>query len=161
MLIIGIDPGASGAIAFLNDGVLIDVADMPTDTVKVGAKLRKRINPQRLACIFQGQWSRQVAFLENVGPNPHDGAASAFSFGRAFGYAEQALASECIPYTLVTPMEWKRAMRCPADKDAARKRACQLFPESSALFARVKDDGRAEAALIALYGYGLQQGGRT
>jgi crossover junction endodeoxyribonuclease RuvC len=37
-------------------------------------------------------------------------------------------------------------------KDAARGAAIARWPAKAALFARVKDDGRAEAALIALAG---------
>jgi crossover junction endodeoxyribonuclease RuvC len=58
-----------------------------------------------------------------------------------------------IPYSLVIPQTWKKALGVPADKNAARARACQLFPNMASKFARVKDDGRAEAALIALFGY--------
>jgi hypothetical protein len=41
-------------------------------------------------------------------------------------------------------------------KDAARKRACQLFPQVAGLFSRVKDDGRAEAALLAYYAHHMK-----
>jgi crossover junction endodeoxyribonuclease RuvC len=38
-------------------------------------------------------------------------------------------------------------------KDASRARAMELFPDHLALFKRVKDDGRSDASLIALWGY--------
>jgi crossover junction endodeoxyribonuclease RuvC len=41
-------------------------------------------------------------------------------------------------------------------KDAARSEAIHRWPAKAGLFARVKDDGRAEAALIAVAG--LQKG---
>jgi crossover junction endodeoxyribonuclease RuvC len=47
---------------------------------------------------------------------------------------------------------WKRAMQVPSDKGACRMRAMQTFPGHSDLFRRVKDDGRAEAALLGFYG---------
>jgi crossover junction endodeoxyribonuclease RuvC len=37
-------------------------------------------------------------------------------------------------------------------KDAARSNAIRRWPAKADLFARVKDDGRAEAALIGLAG---------
>jgi len=58
-----------------------------------------------------------------------------------------------IAYTLVAPATWKRALGgIPAEKDAARARASQLMPSASGYWARKKDDGRAEAALIAFWG---------
>jgi crossover junction endodeoxyribonuclease RuvC len=39
-----------------------------------------------------------------------------------------------------------------ADKTASRRLACQKWPAFSHLWARVKDDGRAEAALLAYFG---------
>jgi len=37
-------------------------------------------------------------------------------------------------------------------KGSSRQRAQALFPRQAILFSRVKDDGRADAALMALYG---------
>ena len=65
----------------------------------------------------------------------------------------KARAACLLSENLVTPQLWKKAMRLVADKDAARQRAVQLFPERAEWFRRVKDDGRAEAAMIALYGW--------
>jgi hypothetical protein len=42
-------------------------------------------------------------------------------------------------------------------KDAARSEVIRRWPDKAELFARVKDDGRAEAALIALAGIRLAQ----
>jgi hypothetical protein len=44
------------------------------------------------------------------------------------------------------------ALRVPAEKDGARARASQLIPAGASWWPLVKHDGRAEAALIALYG---------
>ena len=57
-----------------------------------------------------------------------------------------------VAVTLVTPAKWKATLRVPADKSASRQRAAQLWPGLAGTFARVKDDGRAEAAMIGLYG---------
>ena len=53
---------------------------------------------------------------------------------------------------MVRPNIWKREAAVPADKNAARMMATRLWPDHSNLFARVKDDGRAEAALLAKWG---------
>ena len=158
MLVIGCDPGAKGAIAFVRDGRITNVFDMPADEVKVGGKVRSRVSAPRLALLFP---RADHVYIENVNARPMEGAAGAFAFGKACGVLEGVCAALGLPYTLITPAEWKRAMRCPADKGAARKRACELFPASAAMFARVKDDGRAESAMLALYGEQLQRGVRA
>ena len=54
----------------------------------------------------------------------------------------------------MTPPSWKRLVGIPPGrdgaKDAARSEAARRWPDKAGLFARVKDDGRAEAALIAV-----------
>jgi crossover junction endodeoxyribonuclease RuvC len=62
------------------------------------------------------------------------------------------LAALGVPVTLVTPNEWKRSFRLGPDKNEARLIAARLVPLSAARFSRVADDGRAEAALLALFG---------
>ena len=46
MLIIGIDPGISGSICFLNDGKIFDVIEMPTMTD--GKKNKKQVNGSQI-----------------------------------------------------------------------------------------------------------------
>ena len=93
-----------------------------------------------------------VAWVEDVHSMPGQGVASTFKFGRSVGVVEGALSALGIPIRWVSPAKWKKAMGLPADKGAARRRAIELWPDHAHLFARVKDDGRAEAALIAEYG---------
>jgi hypothetical protein len=54
--------------------------------------------------------------------------------------------------TLVPPRRWKSALQVPASKDAARFRASQLLPQAAHLWPLKKHDGRAEAALLAVFG---------
>jgi crossover junction endodeoxyribonuclease RuvC len=76
-----------------------------------------------------------------------------FAFGRARGVIEGVLAACGLPCKFITPACWKRAVGLTlASKDAARSEAIRRWPGHAALFARVKDDGRAEAALIAIAG---------
>jgi hypothetical protein len=55
------------------------------------------------------------------------------------------------PSTYVTPATWTKAVGRVAGKDASRMRAMELFPSKADLFKRAKDDGRADAALIAYW----------
>lgn len=139
---------------------MLDVIDMPTDLVKVGGKDRPRLSAARLAAVMKGAAGCHV-YIERVGARPvrgtggQQGAASAFTFGKTAGMVEMAAAVFGASYTLVTPVEWKRALRVPADKAGACQRAAQLFPASAALFYGPRGgilDGRAEAAMIALWG---------
>jgi|HubBroStandDraft_6_1064221.scaffolds.fasta_scaffold130361_4 crossover junction endodeoxyribonuclease RuvC len=147
MNIIGIDPGARGAIARYVNGRVDAILDMPTTTHK--GKLR--VNGAALARALR-DLSPALAFLENVHSMPKQGVASTFAFGRAMGIVEGVLGALSVPFTLITPAEWKVAMRVPADKDGARARASQLIPSCAHHWPLVKHDGRAEAAMIALYG---------
>lgn len=152
-MILGIDPGASGAIAWLSDaGHLIECRDLP-HVPKVG------LIPAILADWLRDPNRRPVhAFVERVASRPGAGVAGMFNFGRGYGQIEGVLAALEIPVTLVTPAKWKGDLRIPADKRAARARAAQLWPGLAGTFARVKDDGRAEAALIGLHGANSMHG---
>lgn len=146
--IIGIDPGIQGAVAWVSPaGHLIEVADLPVQKIKG----RSVLMPAVLAAMLAKRPPAH-AYLEKVGTRPGEGAVGAFSFGRGVGMIEGVLAALGVPMTPVTPNEWKREQRLTADKGAARARAAQLWPGLAGQFMRVKDDGRAEAALIARHG---------
>lgn len=152
-MIVGIDPGMAGAIAWLSDdGFLIEVRDLP---VAKGQGLL----PGALGAFLREPDRNPVhAYLERVAARPGAGVSGMFNFGRGYGQIEGVLAALGVPVTLVTPGKWKGALRIPADKSASRARAAQLWPGLAGCFARVKDDGRAEAALIGLYGANTTQG---
>ncbi|HAS1940749.1 TPA: crossover junction endodeoxyribonuclease RuvC [Escherichia coli] len=151
--VLGIDPGCSGALVLVTEqGGYIDHLTMPT--IKVGTK--SRVNGAAVAA-----WVRQYgiihAYLEQVGAMPGQGTASMFTFGHAAGVAEGILQGLNIPYTLVTPQAWKKsAGLIGSDKDAARSRAIQLYPELRALDAKAKGQAIADALLIARFGIGVK-----
>jgi crossover junction endodeoxyribonuclease RuvC len=151
-MILGVDPGADGALALLaDDGSLVDARDMPTVEVASRGRVKQRVSPQAVAAIVR-EHAVLHAFVERVGSMPNQGVASSFTFGYAAGCIEGVLAGLGVPVTFVAPRTWKRAFKLSAEKGEARQRAMQCFPEHAGKFARVKDDGRAEAALIALWG---------
>lgn len=151
MLILGIDPGVSGAIAELRDGRLARVHPMPTFTTK-GTK--RVVDEDGLARIIRSAVPDH-AYIEQVNSRPGEGHAGAFAFGRSYGVPLGVLAGLGVGRTPVAPVTWKASLRVPADKDGARARASQLMPYAAHLWPRKMDDGLAEAALIALYGHGL------
>ncbi|EBI5076687.1 hypothetical protein DO327_08070 [Salmonella enterica] len=151
--VLGIDHGCSGSLVLITEqGHYIDHLAMPT--IKVGTK--SRVNGAAVAA-----WVRQYvithAYLEQVGAMPGQGTASMFTFGHAAGVAEGILQGLNIPYTLVTPQAWKKsAGLIGSDKDAARSRAIQLYPELRALDAKAKGQAIADALLIARHGIGIK-----
>jgi len=156
MIYIGIDPGLNGAIAFLDMEIgHLSVLDMPTFEVKRNNKLKREVSPQGLANIFDltdgPAWNIREVVLERVGAMPGQGVSSVFSFGRSVGVIEGVLAARGLSVSIVTPQAWQKAAGVRGGKDGSRMRACELFPNYANLFARKKDDGRADAALMAWY----------
>lgn len=147
--VIGVDPGLSGAIAYY-DGVRVVTFDMPTFEVVQRNKKRREIDAVQMSTII-ATYHPQHLILEQVSAMPGQGVTSMFNFGRAYGAVEGVVGALRIPMTRVTPQRWKSALRLNADKGESRRRATQLFPDDAAQWARVKDDGRAEAALLAYY----------
>ena len=85
---------------------------------------------------------------------PKQGVVSTFKLGYGFGQIVSTCALSRSPFTLVTPNNWKRAMNLPKDKDAARRLAQQWFPQLADRLKRKKDEHRAEALLIGMFGKG-------
>ena len=152
MRVLGIDPGANGALAVVEGGRLVDLVDMPTMTVKRGSREVREVNAPALGAVLENLQPIDAAMLEQVGAMPGQGVSSMFAFGRAVGVLEGALGAAKIPYTRIPPQEWQRGMRVRGGKDGARERAMALFPARAADFDRKKDDGRADAGVIAAYG---------
>jgi crossover junction endodeoxyribonuclease RuvC len=152
--ILGVDPGVRGGLAIVSVDTsgaalrLVDAIDIPV--TGVGAKERVDVLAIRSWIV---RHAPQHALIERAQAMPKQGASSGFKYGRAVGAIEAVIACCTIPLTIVEPSIWKKfhALR-GGDKEAGRQRALQLFPAAHALLARKKDHGRAEAALIALYG---------
>lgn len=144
MTILGIDPGVSGAVMLLTAGRVRLVGDMPT----VDVRGRKWIDPAGVVRIVRAAGQIDMAVVEHVQGVQQAGATSAFSFGRGFGLLEGVLAGLGVPVTLVRPQVWTKALGVSRDKGSHRLAAGRLWPAAAHLFERVKDDGRADAALL-------------
>lgn len=147
-MIIGIDPGVTGAIVALLDGEVYEVIDMPVDKVKVGKTWRSRINPVDLYHELNAFSSDDEIVLEEVHAQGQNGSLANFGLGRSYGVIETAVALNWFPsVTTVTPRVWKKALGLDSDKKASLALARDLFGRD--WFPLEKHDGRAEAALIA------------
>ena len=159
MIIAGIDPGKTGAMVHLfpNDDVLVFRVPLMTDKGK------------EVAC--EAEWARtwgcteaaDMYVIERVGSMPAQGRAgqlraaqgisSTFKFGVSFGFVKALAYMQARPTHLVTPAQWKTKMGLQgAGKNASRELARRMLPKLAPHITRVKDDGVAEAALLALYG---------
>lgn len=159
MKIIGIDPGlTSGAIATYNGEVLY-VLDVPTVKYKATKKMKTVLNLSELADIFNFTLAgADMAYIEQVGAMPGQGVTSMFNFGEAYGSLKAMTVSFRIPFTLVSPVKWKSEMGLNSDGEKSRNRALEMFPTYADYFKRKKDHNRAEAALLAWYGYCMSTG---
>jgi crossover junction endodeoxyribonuclease RuvC len=157
VIFLGLDPGLSGAVAvlsFRDPEPTVSFFDTPTAKVVKNGKNRSEYLIGEMANILRSNTPVTSAVLEKVGAMPGQGVTSMFTFGRGLGIWEGLLAALDIPYTLVAPVTWKKQLMGDMDKsskDASRIRAVQLFPQASTSLARKKDDGRAEALLMAEY----------
>ena len=143
--LLGIDPGAGGALAWVSpDGGLIAVVDMPIIEVRG----KKRVCAASLAALLTGRPVARVV-IEGVGGMPGQGVGSTFAFGYAAGLCEGVATGAGLPVEIVRASVWKRRAGLSADKGVARQMASRLWPAASGEFKRVRDDGRAEAALMA------------
>jgi crossover junction endodeoxyribonuclease RuvC len=144
-IILGCDPGLGGALALYAEDApeKISAEDMPV--------LAGQVNAVLLADIIR-TYKPDLAIVERVGARPKQGVTSCFNFGRSFGVILGTLAALNVRTELVAPTQWKRFFRLPSDKEASRAYALAHWPARAELFRRKKDEGRAEAALLALYG---------
>jgi crossover junction endodeoxyribonuclease RuvC len=147
-LIIGIDPGLSGAVAILSvDGALELVADLPV----IRDRSLAWIDGSELQSLILGalQGRTAVAIVERVSAMPGQGVSSSFQFGCGLGSILGVLQALRIRIELVTAVAWKRAFGLSKDKHASLHKARLMFPAADLHLA--KHDGRAEALLIAHY----------
>ena len=133
--IIGIDPGATGAIAMIQP--MVEVWDMPSTPHDL-ATLMRTFDANTTRVYVEKQWAR-----------PTDGKTIAFTLGQGYGEIVGVLATLGVAFHLVAPATWKRALGVTEKADSRRK-AQELYP--TAPLSRVKDHGRAEALLIAEWG---------
>ena len=152
-LILGIDPGIKGAIAFVKSGtnpVFVAVYDLPTYELPNG---KKRLNLEELSFLIS-TYAQDVnlAIVEEVGQvGTEADPFSSFVFGFATGAAHGVLASNSIRIETVRPNVWKAALGLDSDKNKSLEKARRFFPEATNQLKRKMDDGRAEALLLAYF----------
>ncbi len=157
MLIIGIDPGISGAICFFEEGQIKEIIDMPT--MADGKKNKKQINgPQTYNEIYSRitkvSKSDITVVIEQVSAMPGQGVTSMFNFGQSFGVLKGICSAMQLSMQFVRPAKWKKYFGLiKAEKDASRTKVIEIFPYISSKLSRKKDSNKADAILIASFFY--------
>lgn len=171
--IVGIDPGQDVALCLLE-------SDRSRAEVRFLRSPERGVDELGLVALLR-VWAPDCAVIERVGVMPGQGATSSATFMVAWGVIRGICAGLRIPYTLVTPQSWKRAVLVgmdmgpeivkglPRDEDRAlrgRRKAAQKasaiawvrreFPTVSLVPARARVDNHnlAEAVCLACYGAG-------
>lgn len=156
MIFIGVDPGVSGGIAF------IDHNGVPIRTAKMPETERDLFELLTFGCIQTAQGfqigdalGHRRAMLERAGATPQMGVTSAFTFGMGYGRVRMALVAAGCPFDVVTSHVWQKAMGCRSggDKNVTKRRAQDLFPQVKVTHAI------ADALLLAEYCRRMEQQG--
>jgi hypothetical protein len=154
-LVLGCDPGLLGALALVEtEGPrLVETLDMPIirygkAAVIDGASILDWLDGRNISAII----IEDVHSMPANGLNGRrQGIASTFAFGRAVGGVEAVLTAVGVPMTHVRPQVWKKRAGLGKDKHASLDLARLRFGPREE-FRRVSDHGRAEAALLCLFG---------
>ncbi len=149
MIIAGIDPGKTGAMVILYPDNSMIVCRVPLAGKDPAWSLWARE-----WCMALDLHKIDMAVIENVGSMPKQGVSSTFKFGESLGFVHGIVQScASVPIHWPTPSVWKRKMGLVGqDKGASREEARRLMPKLAPDLTRVKDDGVAEAALLAYFG---------
>ena len=157
MLIIGIDPGISGAICFFEDGQVKEIIDMPV--MADGKKNKRQVNgPQTYNEISKriNKLPKKdiIVVIEQVSAMPGQGVTSMFNFGQSFGVLKGICSAMQLSMHFVRPAKWKKYFGLiKTEKDASRTKVIEIFPYISSQLSRKKDSNKADAILIASFFY--------
>ena len=157
MLIIGIDPGISGAICFFENGQVKEIINMPV--MADGKKNKRQINgPQTYNEILRRikNYPKKdiTVVIEQVSAMPGQGVTSMFNFGQSFGVIKGICSAMQLSMFFIRPAKWKKYFGLiKTEKDASRTKVIEIFPYISSELSRKKDSNKADAVLIASFFY--------
>ena len=157
MLIIGIDPGITGAICFFEDRKIIGLIEMPN--MAVGKKNKRQVNGSQIyneiSKRINGVPKKDIiVVIEQVSAMPGQGVTSMFNFGQSFGVLKGICSAMQLSMHFVRPAKWKKYFGLiKTQKDASRTKVIEIFPYISGQLSRKKDSNKADAILIASFFY--------
>lgn len=147
MLIIGVDPGMKGGVAFY---------------CTISGQYGSYIMPDTRRQLFNLLQDLKTTYgiirgvVEKVASRPGQGVASMFKFGKGYGEILGILTALNAEIIEPTPQAWKKLVLAGTDKskDAAIQVAENLYPEISLVpkGCRKPHDGMADAVCLMHYG---------
>ena len=153
MIIVGIDPGITGAISILENKKILEVYDTPT--MIDGKKNKRQVNGAQVTNIIKERLNSNkeiIVVVEKVNAMPGQGVTSMFNFGQSFGVIKGICSALSVPIYFVRPAQWKKHFnQIKTNKDASRTKVIEIYPEISSKISRKKDSNKADAILIARY----------
>jgi len=162
MIYIGIDPGYSGGIGVIQSNnllpgsLMVEAHKMPATEMDIVDLLQSIYGYSPELNVF--------CYLEKAQAFPGgtkliscprcrtvmktrqaQGVSSTFKFGMQYGTLKGILTALKIPFELIRPIDWQRALGCltKGDKNVSKMKAQQLFPDLKITHAK------ADALLIA------------
>lgn len=145
-LLIGVDPGMSGALAIIkpDTGTLIGGYPLPSGDGRILVPdLIDMLD--MLAPLSVGQ-----VVIEAVHSMPGQGVSTTFTFGRALGSIEAVMQCYRWPVAYISPAQWKKKLNLPkGDKDGARQWAREQWPDSDLFTTKVRGQAIGDAAALA------------
>jgi len=154
MIIIGVDPGLTGAISFIDSRGSLVVEDIPTVAIENAGMVKRKVDGLALARLVRNNCpAAEIASVvcESVRAMPGNAIQTQGSLMRSLGAIEAVFEVLRFPFLLVEPQTWKKHYGLKADKSASLTVARTLYPQCNAI-ARAKDHNRAESILLAHYG---------
>lgn len=161
-LIVGIDPGKTGAITtgFLDSVSSVEITSLGSGRVSVVSTIMEAIGSRR-------PFGSVTVILEQSFILPGTAIHASETYMKHYGNIEAALLASRVPekdIIEISPQVWQREYpqlipprsvmdgRRDLIKHNSRRIAAELFPALARKFARVSDDGRSDSALIYMYG---------
>ena len=153
MIVVGIDPGLSGAIAILENNKVLNIFDMPV--MAEGKKNKRQLNSAQLVSIIKNNTKPDVEIavvVEQVNAMPGQGVTSMFNFGQTFGAIKGVCAALELPIFFVRPSKWKKHFELiNSSKDSSRTKVIEMYPKLSNQLTKKKDVNKSDAILIARF----------
>ncbi len=161
MLIIGMDPGISGAICFFENGEVKEIIDIPI--MADGKKNKRQINGPQVyneisSRIKNTPRKEIVVVIEQVSAMPGQGVTSMFNFGQSFGVLKGICSAMQLSMRFIRPAKWKKYFGLiKTEKDASRTKVIEIFPYISSQLSKKKDSNKADAILISSFFHNTYQ----
>lgn len=150
-MIVAIDPGKTGALAYQSNGSIVMAESFRKDSDGNfhDAHLHGMLKALKWRALERGE--PIVCIVEHVHHIKGDGAKGSFSFGENFGLIKGLLRGLDIEYNLVSPQAWKRKLGLlKTEKEHAYQYAKACLPNTK-LFKK-----QADAVCLLLYWKGEQ-----